>query len=303
MTEILTILIPCYNQPSKLNYCLQSLVNQTFKNFKVIVVDDCSTVSYDDVFLKYPELNISYIKNKFNLGAFNNILHCLSYKVDSAYKMVFHEDDVLNPKWLHAAMMILDKDADDVSWIGCNMNFFNIYDNIKFPELDCTPSYYKNKIGALLKHIICGKSLSFCSVIYRSAIIQRQVINLSDYSVLGDRVLLIELALTNGFIYVDSHLVEAFDHKEDHSRWANLKYINIINYYKYIKNLLLKFNDLDKYNKGMFTISLLNNYLLVREKNLFNILFFYSNAYFLGLISFKYHLLFFWRKYLNKIHY
>ena len=149
--------------------------------------------------------------------------------------------------------------------------------------------------------LISGKSLSFCSIIYRSSIIESKIINLSDYSVLGDRVLLLELALNNGFIYVDSSLVHAFDHKEDYSRWTSLKYKNVINYSKYIKSLILKSNFVGKHCKSKTTNSLLQNSLLVTKQNIFNRLLFYSYAYFSGLISLKYHLLFIWRN--NKVYF
>ena len=41
MAEI-TIIIPAYNESSTLRKCLDSIKNQDYKNFKVIVVDDCS---------------------------------------------------------------------------------------------------------------------------------------------------------------------------------------------------------------------------------------------------------------------
>ena len=41
----LSIIVPVYNMAAdhKLEYCLDSLVNQTVKNYEIIAVDDCST--------------------------------------------------------------------------------------------------------------------------------------------------------------------------------------------------------------------------------------------------------------------
>ena len=38
-----TVIVPMYNAEKYINQCLQSLVDQTFQDFEVIVVDDCST--------------------------------------------------------------------------------------------------------------------------------------------------------------------------------------------------------------------------------------------------------------------
>ena len=42
---VVSVIIPLYNAEKFIGECLDSLLNQTFKNFEVIVVDDCSTDS------------------------------------------------------------------------------------------------------------------------------------------------------------------------------------------------------------------------------------------------------------------
>ena len=41
----LSIIVPVYNMAAdgKLEYCLDSLVNQTISDYEIIAVDDCST--------------------------------------------------------------------------------------------------------------------------------------------------------------------------------------------------------------------------------------------------------------------
>ena len=41
----LSIIVPVYNMAAdgKLEYCLESLVNQTIGDYEIITVDDCST--------------------------------------------------------------------------------------------------------------------------------------------------------------------------------------------------------------------------------------------------------------------
>lgn len=60
-----SIVIPAYNYAQYLDDCIQSCLNQTYKNIEVIVVDDNSTDNTYEVVKKYP---VSYIKNETNLG-------------------------------------------------------------------------------------------------------------------------------------------------------------------------------------------------------------------------------------------
>jgi glycosyltransferase involved in cell wall biosynthesis len=47
---LLSVIIPVYNHANDLIFCLQSLSNQTFKNFEVIIVDDGSTDNPEAIF-------------------------------------------------------------------------------------------------------------------------------------------------------------------------------------------------------------------------------------------------------------
>ena len=43
MTEKITVIVPVYNVENYLNKCLDSLINQTYKNLEIIVINDGST--------------------------------------------------------------------------------------------------------------------------------------------------------------------------------------------------------------------------------------------------------------------
>ena len=51
----LSIIVPVYNMASdhKLEYCLDSLVNQTVEDYEIIAVDDCSTDNSMEILKEY----------------------------------------------------------------------------------------------------------------------------------------------------------------------------------------------------------------------------------------------------------
>lgn len=60
---MVSIIIPYYNRSDKLRRTLDSVYNQTYKNFEVIIVDDCSEVPFEhDAYL------LTYIRNSENKG-------------------------------------------------------------------------------------------------------------------------------------------------------------------------------------------------------------------------------------------
>ena len=69
MEPEVSIIIPTYNRADFLKEALESLANQTFKNFEVLVVDDGSTDSTRDIIKSYaPKINLSSIYLEENRG-------------------------------------------------------------------------------------------------------------------------------------------------------------------------------------------------------------------------------------------
>lgn len=68
--KVLSIIVPVYNTGKYIKKCLDSLVNQTLKNFEIIIVNDCSTDNSEEIILDYINLynNIKYKKLNKNHG-------------------------------------------------------------------------------------------------------------------------------------------------------------------------------------------------------------------------------------------
>lgn len=66
---LFSVVIPTYNRRVNLEKCLNSLVEQTFKNFEVVICDNASTDGTTDFVENYRELlNINYIRLSENSG-------------------------------------------------------------------------------------------------------------------------------------------------------------------------------------------------------------------------------------------
>jgi len=67
--ELVSIIMPAYNCEGFIGVALESVLSQTYKNWEVIVVDDCSTDNTPKVVKSYTDPRIKYYKLDTNSGA------------------------------------------------------------------------------------------------------------------------------------------------------------------------------------------------------------------------------------------
>lgn len=70
MKDLVSIITPSYNTANFIGKTIESVLEQTYQNWEMIIVDDCSQDNTDEVVQQYlVDERIRYIKNKVNSGA------------------------------------------------------------------------------------------------------------------------------------------------------------------------------------------------------------------------------------------
>ncbi len=64
-----SVIIPVYNTEQWVGHCIESLLGQTFRDFELILVDDCSTDRSREVIASFHDERIRFYRNERNLGA------------------------------------------------------------------------------------------------------------------------------------------------------------------------------------------------------------------------------------------
>lgn len=64
MSDLVSIIMPSYNTAQYITETIQSVIDQTYHNWELIIVDDCSTDNTDIVIGKIKDPRIRYIKKK-----------------------------------------------------------------------------------------------------------------------------------------------------------------------------------------------------------------------------------------------
>lgn len=114
-----SICIPSYNYAKYIAFAIESVLGQTYRNFELIVVDDCSQDNTEEIIRKYAALNrkIRIYRNETNLGMVGNWNRCLEL-AHGNYVKVMGADDLLEPSCLEKSVKFLESNPN-VSLLSC----------------------------------------------------------------------------------------------------------------------------------------------------------------------------------------
>ena len=66
---LVSIIMPSWNTGKFIGESIQSVLNQTYKNWELIIVDDCSTDNTDEIMASFNDERIRYFRNEKSSGA------------------------------------------------------------------------------------------------------------------------------------------------------------------------------------------------------------------------------------------
>lgn len=103
-----SICIPNYNYSHFIGEAIQCALEQTYKNFELIIVDNCSTDNSEEVIKRFSDPRIRFYKNDRNIGLTRNWNRCLSL-ARGEYITLLHADDKITPNSIEKRVEILDR--------------------------------------------------------------------------------------------------------------------------------------------------------------------------------------------------
>ena len=66
---LVSIIMPSWNTEKYIAETIQSVIDQTYTNWELLIVDDCSSDNTDEIVTSFKDDRIKYYHNKKNLGA------------------------------------------------------------------------------------------------------------------------------------------------------------------------------------------------------------------------------------------
>ena len=112
---LISILMPAYNAAKYIKEAIESILNQTYNNFELIIINDGSCDNTKEIIQSYTDKRILYLENSENLKIIRTLNKGIDY-VNGKYIARMDADDIALPQWLEIQYHFLtNHDADVVS--------------------------------------------------------------------------------------------------------------------------------------------------------------------------------------------
>lgn len=283
MSNKVSIIVPVYNAERTIDRCIDSLINQTYKNIEIILINDGSKDNSLILLEEYSDYKQVKIINQKNAGpgaaknvGLNNIKGDYVFFVDS--------DDFIQNQTIEILMNIVIKEGLDLVQCNYEKGTSNIF-NDKSLEVSYTlmdnhsvfQSVFANSVmwGKIIKAEVLenirfdeGKPIDDESIVYK-------VYYKSNKIAYTNSKLYYYTINTKGIMHsnrpVDMSFIETMDNRLIYFKERNEETLYSLSLKHYLKVLIIKYRKMlknksnSKYNKSVIKMRFLEVYKLYRS--------------------------------------
>ena len=243
-TPLIDIIIPNYNKAKYLKECLESVINQTYKNWKIYLIDDFSNDDSRRILNDYRSYdNIKLIFTDKNYGPH----HCRNLGIEqsnSDYVAFLDSDDFWPKEKLN--LQIKDMLKNDLEFTYTDISYFKDSTVKKKIEL---PNFYD------LSNFILSSTMSTSSILLKREIISKikfKDVMHEDYlfkcDILRENINAIKIKNTFVFYRMTKQNRSSNKFNNLFNLWRINKKFNQLSFFKNIKSVLsISFNSLNNY--------------------------------------------------------
>lgn len=291
MNNLVTILMPCYNSEKYIFYAIMSIIEQTYTNWELIIIDDFSNDNsvqiIEQLMLKCTKIQL--IKNKMNYGTYFSLNKGLEISKGN-FITKLDSDDVFNRNKIFYQINFCIK--NNLNVCSCNVirkypkfykkecnvssilfsrkvfNKIGFYDNVRF---DGDSEYYL-RIKRYFKIINLNINLYYAR--YRINSLTSNNETGVNYNTEGIKIRNIyKIYVKNRFNYVNHPKFERKDIILNYKQIYPLEFI-IDKKYEYIKgNInLIEIKSIDDNNSVYHVYKISNKNFIINNKNIFSVI-------------------------------
>lgn len=258
----LSIIVPVYNAEKYMEKCLDRLLEQSYKNIEIIIVNDCSQGNCEDIAEKYKKIDdrVKYIKHEKNKGLFQARITGSSIATGD-YIAFLDSDDYVSIDYYRTLMNNIQENDSDIVMGNMVLEYddgrreiYNLFDtkHLNLAGEDCLEQYFEQEGLSFDWHIIWNK-------IYKMEIWKKA---LKHYKNITTHLLMTEdfafstvlfyyarrlTKVSNDCVFYCKHETTSTSIKDLTFKKFNKNISDITTSFNFVENFLKEVNSYDKY--------------------------------------------------------
>ncbi|MBW4562836.1 MAG: glycosyltransferase [Mojavia pulchra JT2-VF2] len=248
-----SVCIPTFNRANILHFAIESVLNQSYQDFELIVCDDGSSDGTSELMSQYTDNRIKYIRHPENIGKSNNMRSGFE-AASGEYFIKFDDDDRLTPDFLARTSAILDQEFN-IDFVGTDHWIIDI-NNIRQQDKtqDNSARWGRKNLPAgivnnLLEVVFIRQSFQIGATLFRRQTLQELGFMLPNWQNCEDNDLFVRLALAGkkGY-YLPELLMEYRCHAEQQGINRAIPYL--VDKVKYLESYKFESHKLESVRKN-----------------------------------------------------
>ena len=201
----ISICVPTFNRVNLLPFAIESVLQQTYQNWELIICDDGSSDGTPELISCYLDNRMKYIRHSHNVGKSNNMRFGFEAATGEFF-IKFDDDDRLTPEFLDRTVKILEQDSS-IDFVGTDhwiIDSQNVRDRAKTQENSRNWGRDNLKPGVvenLLEVVFVHQSFQIGATLFRRHILQEIGFMQPNWQNCEDNDLFVRLALAGKRAY------------------------------------------------------------------------------------------------------
>jgi glycosyltransferase involved in cell wall biosynthesis len=151
------VLVPCYNYARFLESCVRSVLDQSVRDLRVLIIDDASSDDSISVSRKLAEMDprVTFISHSENWGHINTYNQGIEW-ASADYFLLLSADDLLAPGALMRAIEVMEANSDIVLTHGKSIDW---RDDTPIPTIIAAQNYGWTRQDLIREMCLAGSNL------------------------------------------------------------------------------------------------------------------------------------------------
>lgn len=165
MTKV-DVVVPCYNYARFLEGCVRSVLDQSVKDVRVLIIDDASSDDSLVVARKLAQADprVTFVSHGINMGHIDTYNEGIDW-ASAEYCLLLSADDLLVPGALERAVEVMDDNPDVGLTYGRVLQW---HDHLPIPDIKPVQKYTWDRHDLLKQLCVSTVNISTCTAIART---------------------------------------------------------------------------------------------------------------------------------------